>query len=239
MKDTALRRLTGVSALASVAIWLAIFPLYTLGDPAVSLYDGASIAQDLFRLRNIVFTRILLGLALYITLMVFAVGFRELVLRADPSYEWLGTLSFGAMAVWVGVTLVANGLEGGAALDAQSGHGDPSVARALTMGYLLIYNSSIAFVMTALYMGTAAFATLATGTLPRWTGWLALVSAALCVLAIPAMYWGPADPTSFYNAAGWGAALIANFPPLLWFLVVGVILVRKSHSLPMGGALRE
>jgi hypothetical protein len=50
MKDTALRRLTGVSALASVAIWLAIFRLYTLGDPAVSLYDGASIALDLFRL---------------------------------------------------------------------------------------------------------------------------------------------------------------------------------------------
>jgi hypothetical protein len=73
MKDTALRRLTGASALASVAIWLTIFPLYTLGDPAVSLYDGASIAQDLFRLRNIVFTRILLGVALYITLMVFAV----------------------------------------------------------------------------------------------------------------------------------------------------------------------
>jgi hypothetical protein len=105
--------------------------------------------------------------------MVFA-GFRELVRRASPSYEWLGTLSFGAMAVWVGVTLVANGLEGGAAVDAQSGHGDPSVARALTMGYLLIYNGSIAFVMTALYMGTAAFATLATGILPRWTGWLAL-----------------------------------------------------------------
>ena len=66
MKDSALRRLTGVSALASVAIWLAIFPLYTLGDPAVSLYDGAAIAQDLFRLRNVVFTRILLGLAVYI-----------------------------------------------------------------------------------------------------------------------------------------------------------------------------
>ncbi len=239
MKETALRRLTGVSALASVAIWLAIFPLYTLGDPAVSLYDGASIAQDLFRLRNVVFTRILLGLAVYVTLMVFAVGFRELVRRANPGYEWLGTLSFGAMVVWVGVTLVANGLEGGAALDAQSGHGDPSVARALTMGYLLIYNSSIAFVMTAFYMGTAAFATLATAILPPWTGWLAWMSVALCVLAIPAMYSGPADPTGFYNAAGWGAALIANFPPLLWFLAVGVILVRKGSSPPMGGAWRE
>jgi len=115
MTHAALRKLTGLAALASVGVWLAIFPLYTMADPAVSLYNGASIAEDLFRLRHIVFTRILLGLVLYITLMIFAVGLRELVRRASPTHEWLGTLSFGAMAVWVGVTLVANGLEGGPA----------------------------------------------------------------------------------------------------------------------------
>ena len=96
------------------------------------------------------------------------------------------------------------------------------------MGYLLIYNSSIAFVMTAFYLGTAACATLATGILPRWTGWLAWVSVILCVLAIPTMYVEPVDPAGFYNAGGWGAALIANFPPLVWFLAVGVTLVRRS-----------
>lgn len=225
MKNSALRKTAGLFALASVAVWLAIFPLYMQGDPAVSFYDGAAIAQDLNRIRNIVLTRIALGLVLYVTLMVFAAVFRELVRRAAPDYEWLATLSFGAMAVWVGVTLVANGLEGGAVLDALSGQADASVARALTLGYLLIYNGSIAFVMTGLYMATVGFATLAAGILPRWTAWLAFVSAALCVLAIPAMYGGPADPAGFYNAAGWGAALIANFPPLLWFLAVGVILV--------------
>lgn len=239
MTDGGLQRLTGACALASVVVWLAIFPLYTLGDPAVSLYDGASIAHDLFRLRHVVFTRILLGLVLYVTLMVFAVGVREIIRRASPNHEWLGTLSFGAMVVWVGVTLVANGLEGGAALDARGGHGDPSVARALTMGYLLIYNSSIAFVVTALYMGTVALATLATGILPRWTGWLAWLSVVLCVLAIPTMYVGPADPTGFYNAAGWGAALIANLPPLLWFLAVGVILVRRGPAPPVRSVGRQ
>lgn len=230
MTDASLRRLTGGAAVASVAVWLAIFPLYTLGDPTVSLYDGASIAEDLFRLRHIVFTRILLGLVLYITLMIFAVGFRELVRSASPRHEWLGTLGFGAMVVWVSVTLVANGLEGGAALDARGGHGDPSVARALTMGYLLIYNSAIAFVMTAFYMGTAACATLATGILPRWTAWLGWVSVLLCVVAIPTMFVGPVDPAGLYNAGGWGAALAANFPPLLWFLAVGVTLLRRRSA---------
>jgi hypothetical protein len=179
------------------------------------------------RIRNVVFTRILLGLALYPTLLVFAVGLREVIRRADAQFEWVGTLLVAAMAVWLGVTLVANGLEGGILLDALHGTADPSVARALTMGYLLIYNGSIAFVMTALFLAAAGYATFATRFLPRWTGWLAYAAALLCVACMPAMYAGPADPAGFYNAGGWGAALIANFPPLLWFLTVGVLLIRK------------
>jgi hypothetical protein len=228
MNDSRMRRMTGAFGLASVCIWLAIFPLYTMQPPA-SLYDGAATAQALFTIRNIVFTRILLGLALYVTLMVFAVGLRDLIRRADEAYEWAGTLSLAAMVVWLGVTLVANGLEGGAVLDTLGGSADPSVVRALTMGYLLIYNGSIAFVMTALYLVAVGYATFATWILPRWTGWLAYAGAALCVVSIPAMYARPAGPERFYNAGGWGPAIIASFPPLLWFLVVSISLLRKRQ----------
>jgi hypothetical protein len=124
--------------------------MYMAGDPSLSSYDGVGIAQDIFKIRNIVFTRILLGLALYVTLMIFVVGLRELIRRANAQYEWVGTLLVMTLVVWVGVTLVANGLEGGIVLDTLSHNGDPSVARALSMGYLLIYNGSIAFVMTGL-----------------------------------------------------------------------------------------
>jgi hypothetical protein len=44
------------------------------------------------------------------------------------------------------------------------------------------------------------------------------------------MYAGPLDYTGFYNAGGWGPAVIANFPPLIWFLVVGIVMVRKRQS---------
>ena len=229
MNDPRMRRVTGAFGLASVGIWLAIFPLYVVQPPA-SLYSGAATAQALFAIRNIVFTRILLGLGLYVTLMVFAAGFRELIRRADAEYEWVGTLGVVAMAVWLGVTLVANGLEGGAALDTLSGNADPSVVRALTMGYLLIYNGSIAFIMTALFLAVAGYATFATRILPRWTGWLAYAATVLCVMSIPAMYGGPVDPAGFYNAGGWGPAIVANFPPLLWFLAVSILLIRKRES---------
>jgi hypothetical protein len=228
MKESRMRRLTGVFALASVALWLCIFPLYIIGDPSVSLYDGTAVAREFFRIQNFVFTRILLGLGLYVTLMVFTVGLRDLIQRAHSEYEWVGTLLVAAMAVWLGVTLVANGLEAGIALDTLSGNADPSVARALTMGYLLIYNGSIAFVMTALFLAAAGYVTFATGILPRWTGWLAYAATALCVISIPAMYGGAADPHGIYNVGGWGPAIIANFPPLLWFLAVGVVLIRRG-----------
>jgi hypothetical protein len=42
---------------------------------------------------------------------------------------------------------------------------------------------------------------------------------------------GPIDPGGFYNAGGWGAAIIANFPPLLWFLVVGILLLRQRQPI--------
>jgi hypothetical protein len=222
-----MRRMTGFFALVAVGLWLAIFPLYVLGDPTVSLYDGAAVARDFLRIRNVVLTRILLGLVLYPALLMVAVGLGELIRRADARFAWVGTLLVAAMGVWVGVTLVANGLEGGIVLDALRGDADPSVARALTMGYLLIYNGSIAFVMTALFLAAAGYATFATSVLPRWTGWLACAAALLCLACIPAMYVGPVNSAGFYNAGGWGAALVANFPPLLWFLAVGGVLVRS------------
>jgi hypothetical protein len=234
-----MRRLTGVFALASVVLWISIFPLYMVKEPAVSLYDGAATAQELFRIQNVVFTRILLGLCLYVTLMVFAVGFRDLIRRTDAECEWVGTLIVAAMAVWTGVTLVANGLEGGAALDTLSGNADPSVVRALTMGYLLIYNGSIAFVMTGLFLAAAGYATFATRILPRWTGWLAYAGTVLCAVSMPAIYGGAVNPAGFYNAGGWGPAIIANFPPLLWFLVVGILLLRKHQPVIATAAHRD
>lgn len=226
-----MQRLTGFFALASAIIWLLIFPLYMAGDPSVSFYDGATIAHDFFKIQNLIFTRILLGLALYITLMGFSVGLRDLVRRKGSEYEWIGTLIMMTMTVWISVTLVANGLEGGIALDTLNGNADPSVARALSMGYLLIYNGSIAFVMTAAFMAVAGYATFATRILPRWTGWIAYIATLLCVIAIPAMYCGPVNTSGFYNAGGWGAAFIANIPPLLWFLMVGILLIRKRKIL--------
>jgi hypothetical protein len=176
---------------------------------------------------NVAFTRILMDQGIYVCMMIFAAGFRHLVRQSKPESEWLGALTFGAAAVWLAVTLVADGLEGGAVLDTLRGGADPSVVRGLVQGTILIYNGSIAFATTGLFLAAAGLATFDSGVLPRWTGWVACAAAASCAISVPAMYGGPVNPAGFYNAGGWGPAIIANFPPLIWFLIVGVMLVRN------------
>jgi hypothetical protein len=219
-------RLTGASAIACVVLSWGQFPLWMIGDPP-SIYDGAAFARHLFSIKNVVFTRILFDLGIYVALMLFGAGFRHLVRAARAECEWVGTLVFGAAAVWIGVTLVADGLEGGAALDTLSGNANSSAVRALVEGTILIYNGSIAFAITGLFLGAAGYATFASGVLPRWTGWVAYVGAALCAACIPAMYGGPAKYTG-YNAAAMGPAIVANFPPLIWLLIVGIMMVRRG-----------
>ena len=235
MNDSKLVRWTGVFGLLCVLLWLSQFPLYMLGSPP-SVYDGAAFGAHLLAIKNVAFTRILLDQGVYVSMLIFAAGFRQLILRARPECEWVGTLMFGAALVWTAVTLVADGLEGGAALDAMSGRTDASSVRALIEGTLLIYNGSTAFVMTAMFLGAAAYATFASAVLPRYTGWIAIVGVVLCLACVPTMYFGPVDYSAFYNPVGFGPAIIANFPPAIWFTTVSIVMLTKPQRSPTPAA---
>ncbi len=228
MNDLKMFHRTGAFGLAVVVLTWAQFPLWLIGQ-APSVYDGAAFGQHLFAIKNVAFTRILIDQGIYVAIIVFAAGFRHLIRQARAEYEWAGTLVFGSALVWIAVTLVADGLEGGAVLDTLGGRADASAVRALVEGTLLIYNGSIAFTITGVFLGAAGYATFASGVLPRWTGWVAYVGAVLCAMCVPAMYVGSVDQSRFYNAGGWGPAIIANFPPLIWFLVVSVWMIRRRE----------
>jgi len=228
MNDVRIARITGAFGIACVTLSLGQFPLW-LGD-SPSMYDGSEFAGHLYAIKNIAFTRILMDQGIYVSMLVFAAGLRHLVREARSESEWIGTLLFGAALGWLAVTVVADGLEGGAVLDTLNGNADASAVRALVFGTLLIYNGSIAFGITGLFLASAAWATFDSGVLPRWTGWIAVAAAVLCVASVPAMYAGPVNPAGFYNPGGWGPAIVANFPPMIWFLIVSVILIRRPGA---------
>lgn len=69
------------------------------------------MAEHLFSTRTIAFTRILMDLVIYVALMLSAVRLGQLIRQARAGFEWAATLVVGAEMVWIGVTLVADGLE--------------------------------------------------------------------------------------------------------------------------------
>ncbi len=222
MTDSSIARVTGMFGVACVLLSWAQFPLWVIGG-APPFYDSEALARHLYDTRTTAFIRILMDQGIYVSLMIFAAGFRHLVRRARPESDWLGLLALVSAVVWLAVTLAADGLMGGAVLATLQGTSDVSAALPLVFGTLLIYNGSIAFAITGLFMAAAGWATLDSGVLPRWTGWIAWISAVLCALSIPAMFAGPADASGFYNPGGWGPAIIANFPP------VDLVPCRRCH----------
>ena len=175
MNDVKIAPITGVFGIACVALTFGQFPLWLVGSPP-SVYDGRGFAQHLFAIKNVAFTRILMDQGIYVSMLVFAAGLRHLIRQARAASEWIGTLLFGAALGWVAVTVVADGLEGGAVLSTLNSNPEPSA----------------------------------------------------CAASVPAMSAGPVDYTGLYNAGGWGPAIVANFPPMIWFLVVSVILIRRG-----------
>jgi hypothetical protein len=226
----AVRRWTGAFGLAVVALLLAEFPLRVALGSSPRLEDAVSYTDFVGRTNELKLTIIVIDSVMMACLLVFYAGFRQLIRQAHPGYEWVGTLIFGAASVLVAITLVADSMEAGAALDTVGGRADPVAIRALTEGYLLLFNS-IGCVLIALVSAASGLATLATGVLPRWTGWFAYAVAILNLAAVPSIY-GGTDPMRFYGAGGWGIAVIATFPWLLWALVVSITMVRGRGAVP-------
>src|SRR5271157_5296197 len=229
MNDLKLFRWTGAFGVAVFVLVLMEFPLWMVGS-APHINDAVAYSQYLAKIKDVALTRVLLDMCIYVSFMIFIAGFRHLIRKARPDYEWAATLVYGAGLVWMAVTLVADSLEGGAALDTLGGKADSTAIRALVEGALLMLNGPMAFVTTGLFLGTAGYASWATGALPRWTAWLAYVGAALCAASVPAMYAGTLDQARFYNAVGWGPVIVGSFPPIFWILAAGILMMRKREA---------
>jgi hypothetical protein len=221
MSDLSVRRLTGAFGLAIVALNWAMFPLYVVPGSAPQFQDTARFITYWNSISGLVLTRVLLDLFECACLLVFAAGLRHLIRQARSEYEWVGTLAFGAAIALSTVTLVAASLEGGQALDTVNGLADPSAIRALGDGYILIYQS-IGCLLIALFSAAAGYATLGTGVLPKWTGWLAYAAAILNLVAVPI-------GLSIAPVAILTVAVIADFPLQIWLLIVSIVMLRKKE----------
>ena len=225
--DPDVRRWAGVSAfVVAAALLVEVIAKLTMGVRP-ELDQSAALIEWAQNSRAATITVILADTVLMTFLIVFLGAFRQLVTQRRAELEWLCDVMFGAGLVFIGVTLVGDALEGGIALDVMNLRPDPSVIRALIEGHTLMFGS-IGAVLLALVSGTAAYLTFLTQVVPRWTGVLAAITAASNLVWAPAAF-GGTSPENFAAAGGFGNAVMAIFPWLVWVFCVGVTTVRGEQ----------
>lgn len=221
------RRWLGVAAL-TVAVFLAteMITKLTIGErPPLDQSDALVDYVNGSRAQIIIV--ILADTFVMAALIVFLGAFRHLVGHAQPQLDWIGSVMYGAGLVFVSVTLVGDALDAGTALDVWDQQPDASAIRALIEGHTLMFGS-IGSVLLALVSATAAYLTIASAVVPRWTATLAGLTAISNLVWAPIAF-GGTQPGSFLAAGGWGNALFAIFPWLLWVLFVGFAAVRGAR----------
>ena len=232
MNDLKVRRWAGAFGVAGFVVFLVALPLYFVGpQPAARLEDAVQLSDSVSRASTLILTRATLADPLIMAcLLVFLACFRHLIRQARPDYEWVSTLVFGAGLVVITLELAGDALQGGAALDT-SVKADPTVVRGLFEGSFVFYGA-IGLIMSALLLASAGYAILATGVLPRWTGWVAYAAAIVNLVAAPSIY-GGTDYTGFYTASGY-VTFIGQGAMVIWFLIasVSMLVVKREAVAP-------
>lgn len=223
-------RWAGVFGVAGFFVFLFATPLYFLGpQPVPPLEDAAQFSEGVRRASTLILARATLAdPIIFACLLIFLVGFRHLIQRTQPEFEWAGTLVFGAGLVLVALELVGDALQGAAALDTFA-KPDPTIVRGLMEASLPLFGA-IGLIMSALFLASAGYATLAAEALPRWTGWLALAGAVVNLVAAPSIF-GGTDFSAFYTAAGW-VTYIGQLTLVSWFVIASIAMVRKREVPP-------
>jgi hypothetical protein len=222
MGDLIVRRWTGGFGVAAGILILVVFVIYLLIGTPTGVGDTAKFGDYITKNNGRFLTITLLDTLNVACFLIFVSGFRYLIRQSRPAYEWASMLVFGVGLVLGTLTLVFDALLGGAALDTVS-KADSSAVRALTEGSFLLVGS-VGLIMTALFLGSAGYAVLATGVLPRWAGWAGYAAAVLNLIAVPSIY-GGTDFSGFYTANGYAPLILGTLSYVIWLLIAGISLL--------------
>jgi uncharacterized membrane protein (DUF485 family) len=226
MNNLKVRSWAGGFGVAGFIVFLAALPLYFIGvGPAARLEDTAQFSSLVARTNTFILIRTTLTDPLIMVgLLVFLAGFCHLIKQSRQEYEWIAMLIFGVGLIVIAIELVGDGLEAGAALDTWV-KADPTAVRGLTEGSFPMYGA-IGLIMSALLLASAGYASLGSGVLHKWTGWLAYGAAVISLAAAPSIL-GGTNMTGFYTASGY-APFIGQAAMLVWFLAASVSMIIKQ-----------
>jgi len=228
MNDRGIYRIAGICSLAAIAVFFIEFPFYLVRGDFPSVAESFKLPDYVTRNATNIMTCVLFDLVILTLFMFFAAGFRHLVRQADHRHEWLATLFFAVGLVYVTLTLIADSLQAATVVDALNVPADSTAIRTMMESMYLMYGA-VALWLMGILMAIAGYATLATGALPAWSGWVGYLCALACFVFVPTMFVRHVDANGFYNPAGWGAVgIAAGFPLATWMIVLGILMIRKG-----------
>ena len=168
-----------------------------------------------------------MDMIIFILLTFFLAVLRKMFVDSNKTLEWLSTLFLSLSLIYVTITLVADSISGGMGLNSYNG-ANPVILRAMLEIKLLMFGS-IGLILIGSMMAVASVLIFQTQILPKWLGWVSIIVALSNYAFVPTMYFGT-DPASFYSASGFGSALIATFPFLIWIVITSILMIQTSFK---------
>jgi hypothetical protein len=210
MNSIKVRQFTGISGIIIFLLSMVVLPLYFV-------YDGPPPVSNIL-------TRALINMFVCTALIIFLVGFRQLIRETGRDFEWIASLSFTFGLVFSIITFVSDAIQVGSVLG-KSGGIDPTTVGSGAESAILLFGP-IARMLTSMFLFTTAMAILGTHMLPKWTARMAQIIAIFHFVLIPSIFSGT-DPSYFYSINGLGIPISGSLL-LVWILVVSVMILRKK-----------
>ena len=227
LRSPDVKRWTGIAAIGVAALLTTEFILHQVVGPRPELDQSAELAAFFVKHHNQLLTIVLIDTVLMANIIVFLAGFRQIITHTRHDLQWIADITFGAGLVFVAITMVGDAMEAGSALDVVSLTPDASAIRALTEGHAVMFGAT-GCVLLAVISGSSAYTVLASRALPRWTGVVAWVVAALQIFGLATIFGGTSD-RFWFSSGGVGVTLTATFPWVAWVITVGIVTIR-GHS---------
>lgn len=215
--ESKLERLGGLAAILGIVV-LAVANVQ-LGSPPKAEDPATRVASFFADKRGQVLLYVALFAIAYILLVTFAAALRQM-LRQSGDGSGLPDLAFGA-ALWT----IAIGSAGLLAVGAAA-YRAPALTAGTSQSLADVTNIAFSLIGApfAVLFGAASISGMRTGALPRWVGWLGILTAALNVVKVFTVF-----PRSGGFAPGGGASIVFLIPIWVWSIAVGVLMLRGSR----------